>query len=97
MTSEGVVLISMERRRQILDERWHAAHDDQHEEGELAMAAASYAVNSSDPGGPDDRPPSTWPWELQWWKPKTPIQDLIRAGALIAAEIDRRLRKGERP
>lgn len=33
--------------------------------------------------------PNSWPWEEQWWKPKDPLRDLIRAGALIAAEIDR--------
>lgn len=36
-----------------------------------------------------------WPWDFQWWKPKAPIRDLVRAGALIAAEIDRRLHAGE--
>lgn len=40
-----------------------------------------------------------WPWDKSWWKP-TPddrIRELIKAGALIAAEIDRlqRLNKEE--
>lgn len=31
-----------------------------------------------------------WPWERKWWKPSNePIKNLIKAGALIAAEIDR--------
>lgn len=30
-----------------------------------------------------------WPWDDEWWKPQDPIRDLVRAGALIAAEIDR--------
>lgn len=31
-----------------------------------------------------------WPWSLNWWKPSSdPIKDLVKAGALIAAEIDR--------
>lgn len=30
-----------------------------------------------------------WPFSLEWWKPKGAIEDLTRAGALIAAEIDR--------
>lgn len=32
-----------------------------------------------------------WPWHRDWWKP-TPdnrIRELVKAGALIAAEIDR--------
>jgi hypothetical protein len=31
-----------------------------------------------------------WPWDEKWWKPSTnPIRNLVKAGALIAAEIDR--------
>lgn len=37
-------------------------------------------------------PPDSWPWNDEWWKPKDPVRDLIRAGALIAAELDRLLR-----
>ena len=40
--------------------------------------------------------PDDWPWSDKWWKPKDKIRDLVRAGALIAAEIDRlqRLKEG---
>lgn len=30
-----------------------------------------------------------WPWSMGWWKPKDRRRDLIRAGALIVAEIER--------
>lgn len=30
-----------------------------------------------------------WPWSLDWWKPKSPRRDLIRAAALIVAEVER--------
>ncbi len=30
-----------------------------------------------------------WPWERRWWKPKDRRSDLVRAGALIIAEIER--------
>jgi len=30
-----------------------------------------------------------WGWKREWFKPKTRIRNLVRAGALIAAEIDR--------
>jgi hypothetical protein len=39
-----------------------------------------------------------WPWDREWWKP-TPnnrIRELAKAGALIAAEIDRLQRLEER-
>ena len=32
-----------------------------------------------------------WPWDLEWFKPSPydRIRELVKAGALIAAEIDR--------
>lgn len=33
--------------------------------------------------------PAEWPWEDEAWKPKDPARDLLRAGALIAASLDR--------
>lgn len=33
--------------------------------------------------------PKLWPWQGQWWKPKDRRRDLIRAAALIVAEIER--------
>jgi hypothetical protein len=30
-----------------------------------------------------------WPWHDDWWKPKDRRRDLIRAAALIVAEIER--------
>jgi hypothetical protein len=37
------------------------------------------------------RPPRfDWPWDASWWKPSNdPVRNLVKAGALIAAEIDR--------
>jgi hypothetical protein len=77
----GVQAITAERQRQIAIEGWTPAHDATHTKGELARAAACYAL-----GG---RPPGLWPWGDQWWKPSTPERNLEKAGALIAAEIDR--------
>ncbi len=43
----------------------------------------------SEPGS-FDWPVSAWPWDQTWWKPSSnPIRNLVKAGALIAAEIDR--------
>ena len=36
--------------------------------------------------------PIGWPWDVRFWKPKTPARDLERAGALCLAEIERRRR-----
>lgn len=30
-----------------------------------------------------------WPWDAKWWKPKNTRRDLVRAGALIVAELER--------
>ena len=84
----GVALIAAERARQINAEGWSPAHDAEHTDGELACAAACYAV----PPGYKLRertPPFLWPWEESWWKPGDRVRELTKAGALIAAEIDR--------
>ncbi len=39
---DGAAMIARERRRQIDEERFDAAHDDRHREGELALAAICY-------------------------------------------------------
>ncbi len=87
--------IAAERRRQIEVEGFTAEHDDRHDEGEIAAAAASYAINAADQlhpytqGDGCNAKPDWWPWDEQWWKPKDPRSDLVRAGALILAEIER--------
>lgn len=81
----GVELIAAERERQVSREDWTPAHDDTHKRGQLARAACCYALQHTHVSGRAIR----WPWDKSWWKPKGPIRDLVRAGALIAAEIDR--------
>lgn len=82
--------IAAERRRQIEAEGWTLEHDDRHAEGELAQAAAAYAAASTfyrvDPYA---AVLSVWPWSRAWLKPTTPRRDLVKAGALIIAEIER--------
>lgn len=94
----GVQLIGAERLRQVKIERFTALHDDSHKSKQLAKAAASYLAahaypdESSDYG--ENRPLSDWPWGAKWWKPSPdPVPNLVKAGALIAAEIDRLQRK----
>lgn len=95
--------IDAERHRQITKEGFDAKHDDEHASRELARAAAAYVQHYFErqwlmTGNPfpskheqyaEDEPPDFWPWDEEWWKPKNPRRDLIRAAALIVAEIER--------
>ena len=92
----GIELIAEERQRQIEVEGWTKEHDAQHKDCELVKAAICYA----DPNvyyHQENRiimfriPNEFWPkhWDMSWFKPTDRIRDLVKAGALIAAEIDR--------
>ena len=83
--------VSAERQRQIEKEGWTPAHDDKHAGGELARAASCYAryADLSDPFAQPTNVPDEWPFDGPWWKPKNERYDLIRAAALIVAEIER--------
>lgn len=102
--ADGVDLIAAERRRQMTAEGWTPEHDDAHDGGALALAAATYATpaphrrmvpRSTSIGGLLDRgdavwqQPETWPWAPGSWKPCDRVRELVKAGALLAAEIDR--------
>lgn len=88
----SILLIAAERERQITVEGWTAEHDDGHTKCELNEAARAYAraaeVQIRSGVHPDHS--GFWPWDAAWWKPSPdPIRNLVKAGALIAAEIDR--------
>lgn len=108
MTREDILwAILTERERQIEKEGFHELHDDTHENGELAAAAAAYAnpcqividgegvrLEEIDLVGDDwEIPlPIGFPkdWNPGWWKPSGgPKRRLIKAAALIVAEIER--------
>ncbi|WP_288081041.1 hypothetical protein [Pseudomonas sp.] len=87
-----------ERQRQVTAEGWSPKHDDQYKNTELAFAASCYAFHAAaaswdleDDGIPyDSHPvPKQWPWDPSWWKPTDVRRDLVKAGALILAEIER--------
>jgi hypothetical protein len=82
-----------ERHRQVTAEGWSVEHDDKHTKGELAHAAGCYcrsaALDAEFGSQPDLQPSIWWPWDREWWKPKGARRDLIRAAALIVAEIER--------
>ena len=89
----GIDKIGLERLRQISQEGWSAEHDDDHRKGEMAFAAACYVKTAAHQSLGDEHAKRTngwWPWGEEWWKPSDdPIRNLVKAGALIAAEIDR--------
>ena len=101
--------ISAERNRQILEKGFLSSADDEYKSGELILAAIGYATKAVPRFDQIDvwsgiatnidathTPPAWWPWDESWWKPSTnPIDNLVKAGALIAAEIDR-LRRVQR-
>jgi hypothetical protein len=86
----GADLIYTERIRQIEEEGRTPEHDAAHRNGELTRAAIAYAAAAVNPqllhgaGG-------WWPWTAAEFKPdpNDPVRSLVKAGALIAAEIDR--------
>lgn len=97
--SRAIDDVLIERMRQITQEGWSAEHDDQHACGELADAGACYAANAGSVVW-QDHVPSFWPWDANWWKPSTARRDLVKAAALIIAEIeriDRREARHDRP
>lgn len=89
---DGATRILLERLRQVSVEGYDAKHDDAHDDGDLLRAARAY-LNSSDKRS--TTADVWWPWEPSTFKPTNPIRDLEKAGAFIAAEIDRRLRAGD--
>lgn len=94
---DGCDLITAERRRQLKVEGHTPEHDDLMVSGALACAAASYALVSTNSAAWQEAGKILWPWGVEDWKPKTAICNLVRAGALIAAEIDRLQRLAEKP
>ena len=91
-TSNAISMVARERQRQIREEGFTPDHDDQYST-ELPLAAACYALNVLNPMGSGATPPAGWPWDDSWWKPRDPLRDLTRAGALILAEIERLTRR----
>lgn len=91
--SEGVRLISVERARQVTAEGWWSGHDDEHVNAEIALAAVAYLVAHADEDTAYARP--WWPWNMNSFKPaaRGDVRNLVKAGALVAAEIDRLLRE----
>lgn len=104
----GVEMIAAERQRQIEEEGWTEEHDAQYTWGTLATAGAVYAL----PGPIREQRildrslrRILWPFGEEWWKPSDMgeepairrVRELVKAGALIAAEIDKITKEAWRP
>lgn len=94
----GIELIAEERKRQVEVEGWTPEHDAEHTSSALAVAAASYALDVAAMGDNyeswkeiyKEQARRLWPFDEEWRKVSPdPIRNLVKAGALIAAEIDR--------
>ena len=85
MDVTGVERIAAERMRQVEAKGYTAEHDDQHTDGTILRAALAYAQEAY------ALETGYILWSSHWlWKPSPdPIRNLEKAGALIAAEIDR--------
>lgn len=84
--SNAVQSVISERQRQQSVEGWTPEHDDQYSKSQLLWASSCYVLNTIQPF---NRMPMDWPWAPEWWKPTNPRRDLVKAGALILAEIER--------
>lgn len=94
-----------ERERQQSSKGYSIAHDDEYEQNELIRAANGYLSHVVERSWTykeldedtyqSDEVPDFWPWDDSYWNPKNPRQDLVRAAALIIAEIERIDRKAQ--
>lgn len=79
-----------ERKRQMEVEDWTPDHDDDHHCFELSLAAACYAVGALDSRALQfSNGNEVCPWDFDQYKPKDQRFNLVRAAALLLAEIER--------
>lgn len=87
--------VLLERIRQVEEEGWTPEHDDEHHAGEMAAAAGCYALFAHVHPNAAGLCPGEWPWNAEWWKPTDYRGTLVKAGALIIAELERLDRAAE--
>lgn len=111
--SRALLDVIAERHRHVEGEGWTPEHDDAHRRGEMIMAAVTYGTNAAvrvqlaadgysaeriDEMSRNTGVPRTWPWSRSWWKPVGGTRRiLIKAAALLVAEIERLDRQKEGP
>lgn len=87
----GAGFITAERGRQVHTEGYTPEADTRYVEGELRDAAIAYLMVCDASAG--ENAADVWPWPPRSFKPGDELHNLVRAGALIAAEIDRLIKK----
>lgn len=86
--TEAARSVLAERARQIAAEGYTPEQDDGYNPGVLALHGGLYACHAYD-NLTKKRAPEGWQWDAKWWKSKDPRSNLVKAGALILAEIER--------
>ena len=84
MHAQASIDVVDERVRQLMAEEWDYEHDDQYVHKELANAAVCYVYADT-----YNEIPACWPWGEDDWNPKSYRENLVRAAALLIAEIER--------
>lgn len=81
LLSGGAVDVLLERQSQQSEFGFDEEHDAYNNKGELVQAATCYLSNNDE----------YWPigWHRRWWKPRDYRKNLVKAAALLLAEIDR--------
>jgi hypothetical protein len=96
-TDKVIADVLRERKRQVVVEGFTRVGDDQQYAGRLSLAGACYSLYTARQLATvthGRHPPATdphlyWPMAPEAWKPKDPRRNLVRAAALLIAEIER--------
>jgi len=89
--TRAAVDVLSERRRQIEVEGLAPDLDDEMSDGSIALAASCYAGHAARQarGEATQEVPKDWPLDTGRWKPKDPRRNLVKAAAMLLAEIER--------
>ena len=83
----GIDLIKEEREKQIVKHGYDLKHDSTHSNKELVLAAMSYLTAAYNHNGALGA--ESWPFDIDTYNFEGYIESLKKAGAFIAAELDR--------
>ena len=88
MKTTAIDLVKKEREKQISKHGYTIVHDRQHPKKAVLYGALAYlnSVIYSPNIGIED-----WPFEEESFKPEGDVNNLVKAAAMIIAEIDKRL------
>jgi hypothetical protein len=84
--SQAVADVLAERARQISEKGYSADSDAQYQNGELAQAAACYALFASGQQAP--RSVFSWPFKTEAFRPHDPRRAMVKAAAMLLAAIE---------